>query len=184
MKMNNPIIILEGLDRVGKSTLASQLANHFGPGAVKHHSGSPPKHLKYPVNLIWEENNYFSLIDVFNHVAETNAVVIDRFHLGCPVFGKRYRNYPDSLHVTSLERSMQLEDNVFLILLTDDADELFKRDDGLSFEKSASDFEETAMEFMYEFGISTIPNKLHINITKNGGFEQTFPSVLKFIESV
>lgn len=182
--MNNPIIILEGLDRTGKSTLANQLANHFGPGAIKHHSGSPPKHLTYPQNLIWEENNYYLLMEAFNKASRFNTVVIDRFHLGCPVFGKRYRKYPETVTTETLERQMCIGYNTFLVLLTDDSEELFKRDDGLSFEKSADDFDKTCTEFIKEFSNSTIDNKLHINITKNGGFSQSLPSILKFIESV
>jgi len=177
-----PIIIICGQDRTGKSTLVNQLANHFGPGAVKHHSGSPPKELEYPFNKIWEDNNYFSLMNVFNEVSKTNSVIVDRFHLGMPVFGKRFRKYPDSLHITELENYMSLGDNVFLILLTDESEELFKRDDGKSFEKSAEDFEETADQFKTEFDLSIIANKLHINITHNGGFVNTLPTILKFIK--
>lgn len=176
-----PIILCEGQDRCGKSTLATQLANHFGPGVLKHHSSSPPKDLVYPFNKIWEDNNYFSLMNVFNEAATTNTVVVDRFHLGMPVFGKRYRNYPEKTHVVELETFMKFGKNAFLILLTDDGQALFERDDGLSSEKTALDFLETEYEFIREFKLSAIPNKLHINITEIGGFKQILPTVLKFI---
>ena len=181
--MKKPFIVIEGQDRTGKSTLVNQLANFYGPGAVKSHSSSPPKDLSYPDNKIWEDNNYFKLFNLYDTITETNAVITDRFHLGMYVFGKRFRKYPERYHVTDIERLVTISNNTFLILLTDDPKELMKRDDGMSYEKSESDFAETAFEFQIEYARSLIPHKLHINITVNGGFNNTYETVLKFIES-
>lgn len=183
MKLN-PIIILEGQDRCGKSTLANQLANYYGPGAIKHHSSSPPKGLVYPDAKIWEDNNYYSLMNTFSDVSKTNAVICDRFHLGQVIYGKRYRGYPDSMHVTDLEKLMYIRDNVFLILVLDDAHELIKRDDGNSFEKSQEDFNETASQFTTEFDLSLIQNKFSVNISDIGGFGKLYDTILDYIEGV
>ncbi len=182
--MKHPIIVCCGQDGTGKSTLANQLANHYGPGAIKHHSGSPPKELSYPFNKIWEDNNYFSLMNAFNEVSHTNAVIVDRFHLGQVIYGKRYRGYNDSLHVNDLESNMLLDSkNLFLVLLTDFSLNLFERDDGNSYEKSVLDFEQTRNSFKEEFDRSKIVNKLHICISANGGFTNTFKTVTSWIQT-
>ncbi len=181
--MKKPILVIEGQDRTGKTTLVNQLANHYGPGAIKHHSGSPPKELLYPFNKIWEDNNYFSLMNAFNEISHTNAVIIDRFHLGQAIYGKRYRGYSESFHVNELEANFSIENNLFLVLLTDLPKNLYARDDGCSFEKSILDFDLTRNAFIEEFDRSLIKNKLHICISANGGFTNTFETVTSWIQT-
>lgn len=171
------------MDRCSKSTTATKLGHYFGPGTIKHHSGPPPTYLDYPYNKIYEDNDYFLLMNTFNCISKTNAVIVDRFHLGQVIYGKQYRNYPESMHVTELEEYLPFGSNVFLILLTDNISEVMKRDDGHSFEKSESEYTSTSEQFLTEFNLSKILNKLHINITQNGGFSEILPSIIKFVES-
>lgn len=77
-----PVVILEGIDGAGKSTLAKKIADliprHFD--TVLTHRGVP-KHgpeLEYMHQLEWLRNNHF--------------MVADRYHVGDLIYGPIYRN--------------------------------------------------------------------------------------------
>lgn len=74
------IIVLEGCDRVGKTTLANELSRNFN--AEIHHfskpKGDPYKEYGFFINGLDPEKNY----------------VLDRFHVGELVYGEIYRGKP------------------------------------------------------------------------------------------
>lgn len=70
------MIILEGPDGAGKTTLANDLARRFN---YRYHAFGPPQHPPLREYLGW-------LVD-----QPDNQVVVDRFHLGEHVYGPIYR---------------------------------------------------------------------------------------------
>lgn len=72
----NPIIILEGADGTGKTTLARLLETKYG--FRYHHEGPPPK----GVDLL----RYYAHI-FYTACKETQPVVFDRLHVGEAVYG-------------------------------------------------------------------------------------------------
>jgi thymidylate kinase len=182
------ITIIEGMDRCGKSTLISNLRKHYftNPKLIVHHSSAPPKGVAD--SNAWEVDHYRDLSYVFHHLSSREGydVICDRFHLGAIVYGMKYRGLdPYTIYKVDAENiSNGREKNVAMILLTDDVESIMSRDDGQSIETSAEEFEATSNEFTKVFGYSTIKHKLHINITDNGGFENTLPSVVKFLENI
>ena len=179
------ILIIEGMDRCGKSTLVEQLRKRYftDPRILVHHSSSPPK-VENPNE--WEVQHYKSLLDTsyYLNYAEDFNVIYDRFHLGAVVYGKKYRN-ADPEDIYAIEHMLiRKDDEIALVLLTDYGSRIVDRDDDDSIESSAEEFDETGEAFEEAFHRSIIPNKLHINITENGGFKNTYDTVTKFLDGV
>lgn len=179
------ILIIEGMDRCGKSTLVEQLRKRYftDPRILVHHSSSPPK-VENPNE--WEVQHYRSLFDTsyYLNYAEDFNVIYDRFHLGAIVYGKKYRNV-DPEDIYAIENMyIHPKDEIALVLLTDHTEAILDRDDGESLESRAADFAETRRAFEVAFSRSIIPNKLHIHITENGGFANTYETVTKFLDGV
>lgn len=177
------LLIVEGMDICGKSTLISNLRKYYflSPNIVVHHSSSPPK-VDDPNE--WEVEHYSSLFRVYNKLVKQKnfTVLFDRFHLGSIVYGQKYRNMKpdDILEVDQKWLNGNYESAV--ILLTDNPEDVYQRDDGYSLEASIEDYEETQKSFINAFDSSRCPNKLHINISDNGGFENTFGTVTRFLD--
>ncbi len=179
------ILIIEGMDRCGKSTLVEQLRKRYftDPRILIHHSSSPPK---VEDQNEWEVQHYKSLLDTsyYLNYAESFNVIYDRFHLGAIVYGKKYRN-ADPEDIYSIEHLLvRKDDEIALVLLTDWTSNIMERDDENSLESGPDEFDETRMAFEEAFKRSIIPNKLHINIHENGGFKNTYSTVTKFLDGV
>jgi len=76
------------------------------------------------------------------------------------------------------------DDEIALVLLTDWTHAIMDRDDENSLESTPSEFDETRMAFEEAFNRSIIPHKLHLNISENGGFKNTYDTVTKFLDGV
>lgn len=179
------ILIIEGMDRCGKSTLVEQLRKRYftDPRIIVHHSSSPPK-VDNPNE--WEVQHYRVMLDTsyqLNYSHDFN-VIYDRFHLGAIVYGKKYRN-ADPEDIYSIENMyIRQKDEIALVLLTDWTHNIMERDDANSLEASPDEFDETRVAFEEAFNRSIIPNKLHINVYENGGFTNTYDTVTKFLDGV
>lgn len=174
------IIILEGMDNTGKSTLANQLREVF-TDTVMVHSTKPPLSVKTPFD--WEMRYYFNTAVMFSE--NPLNTILDRFHLGTYVYGKRYRNYTDD-EVTQLfdltEGALLSGDQpVYLFTLIDTGSNLVSRDDGLSFEQTAPDYDITREAFIKAHDKSSL-NKLLIDVSANGGMKNNLNTVLEFID--
>lgn len=182
------ILIIEGMDRCGKTTLISNLRKNYfiNPKTIVHHSSAPPKVVADSNS--WEVDHYRDLSYVFHHLSSREGydIICDRFHLGAIVYGMKYRGLdPYTIYKVDAENiAGGNEKNIAMVLLTDNVDSVMSRDDGESLESSRAEFESTCAEFVRVFGYSVIPHKLHINITDNGGFENTLPTVVNFLENV
>ena len=179
------ILIIEGMDRCGKSTLVEQLRKHYftNPRILIHHSSSPPK-VDNPNE--WEVQHYCALLDTSYQLNYTHSfdVIYDRFHLGAIVYGKKYRN-ADPEDIYAIEDMLVCKDDeIALVLLTDWTTQIMVRDDDNSLETSSAEFDETRVAFEEAFARSIIPNKLHINISENGGFKNTYATVTHFLDGV
>lgn len=179
------ILIIEGMDRCGKSTLVEQLRKQYftNPRILIHHSSSPPK-VENPNE--WEVQHYSALLDTSYQLNYAHGfdVIYDRFHLGAIVYGKKYRN-ADPEDIYAIENMLvRKDDEIALVLLTDLTTHIMFRDDDNSLETNSAEFDETRVAFEEAFGRSIIPNKLHINISENGGFKNTYDTVTNFLNGV
>lgn len=179
------LLIIEGMDRCGKSTLVEHLRKRYftSPNILVHHSSSPPK-VENPNS--WELKHYASLFRTSKDLVKFGGydIIFDRFHLGAAVYGEKYRN-ANPADVYELDNHYLCDyHNAALILLTDNPEAIMSRDDGDSLESSIHDYGQTQSAFIEAFTVSSCMNKLHINITDNGGFVNTIPTVEKFLDGV
>lgn len=174
-------IILEGLDRCGKSTAAVQLSNHFGPGVIVHHSSSPPKLGSSGLQMNWEIRNYKKL---WEKTDSEEVTIFDRFHLGMLVYGKKYRGYEvDRIDV--LERNMF--DGIsgglnYLFTFVDTVDNLIERDDGLSLESANRELIKSSVDSFIMYHLeSSIPQHRKKIIDVSLGFDKIIPTIFRTI---
>ena len=158
--------IIEGLDRLGKSTLIKNLNLPFIH--LTKPDCKPEDYKEYQYNL------YMS---VFKHLT-TDNVVYDRCHLSEYVYAPLYRNYSGD-YVFEIENYFDLS-SIQLILLTEN----FKisnhfQDDGLSFDITKRQEEQEL--FIDAFSKSQIPNKKIICVTADDG---EFKSQLQILKEV
>jgi thymidylate kinase len=165
------IIIVEGQDRVGKTTQIELLRNsyvHSSP-VVKYSKIKPkykhnPEHIFEKSKLLYEE--MFNMI--FDSAADERDLILDRAHLGEYVYSKRYRSYSGK-YVFDLEKQFVNDvdlwvDNIYLIILINsDLEELYKRDDCLSHSNAIEAMATDKIRFMKAYKKSTIPNKCIID---------------------
>lgn len=187
-------VIVCGMDRCGKTTLIGNLRKHYftNPKLIVHHSSSPPK-VENPNE--WELEHYDELFRQFLELSTYQGydIVCDRFHLGMFVYGGKYRNMDLKLvwsldeywcEIIPLQDCLSKSQFPTVIVLTDYAEKIDERDDGLGLEVDLDDIENTRQAFTTAFMKTKAMNKLHINITENGGFENTLPTVTRFLDTV
>lgn len=91
------LILVEGPDGSGKTTLIKRLIEDLFPGAYVINFGPP---MGYSVDSVaaFARGQYYSAVAIFESLIESDQIVIcDRFHLGEYVYGQAIRNYPEWL---------------------------------------------------------------------------------------
>lgn len=191
-------IIIEGVDRMGKSSLIDGLMNtlgffqvihyekpkvlgiHYSDAIEKINREDPSAHMDPPA-LDWDARQSAQKayqVESFWHMlrmlSQPGRYIMDRAHLGEFVYAPRYRKYSGD-YVFDLERQFtndqnsKFADTTLLVLLTT-SDFSFIQDDGLSFDFSKK--EEEQEDFKRAFSKSTIKNKLMIDVAgKTSKFE-------------
>lgn len=165
--MKKTQFIIEGLDRLGKSSLISNIQNAFGFHFTIHYS--KPLELK-TYNYSKYQYQYVSFNNGFKLLNTEIPVIFDRFHLGEEVYAPLYRNYPGD-YVFELEQNHNAQNmiNARLILLTTSNFSMLK-DDGQSFDFNRK--EEEQYKFVEAFNKSIMPDKRIIDIHNGiGGYK-------------
>jgi thymidylate kinase len=180
------ILIIEGMDSCGKTTLISNLRKNYFSNhkLIVHHSSAPPNGVAD--RNLWEVEHYRELAKTFDDLSKDQGydIICDRFHLGAMVYGMRYRGLnPYSIFEIDRDIISNIHD-VCLVLLTDYPDKILARHDKQSIETTSNEFETTRQEFLNFFNYSRISHKLRINITDNGGFINTYSTVKSFLDNV
>lgn len=197
-------IIIEGLDRLGKSSLIDGIKNNLGYYQVIHYQ--KPEFLKiYKKQAIKDlekcEIDPFitkedlikrdvlklyqeaSFINMFKMLSGDGNFILDRAHLGEDVYSHRYRNYNGG-YVFELEKAFAYQygsnfhKNTLLVLLkTSNFD--FLVDDGLSHNFSKK--EEEQVDFERAFKKSIIKNKIIIDVHDGNGFYSPKEKILNLV---
>jgi len=157
------VIIIEGQDNCGKSTLINQLMKmNPNPKRLMIHSSTPPTEVDA---LEWSKSHYNNVLEEALSLSDTGwDVYFDRAHLGEYVYGPIYRQTPgDWIFDTEVRCGYDgEEENIFLIVLTGTNEHLNKNDDGKSISTDCFDAERAA--FYEAFTKSTIQTKLYRNL--------------------
>lgn len=183
--MNKQVYAIEGLDRLGKSTLIRGIQDALGFYQVVHFG--KPEELEiysHAVPSIEDEvplasfSKYIYQYETFrNSMLMTQSktrLIFDRWHLGECVYAPLYRNYSGD-YVFKLERMMQMErrSDIRLILLTEDfSNANHFESDGDSFDDKKR-YEEQGL-FINAFERSILPDKRIVCVTdvRTGKFRQ------------
>ena len=170
--------IIEGLDRLGKSTLVQNIQEHLGYFQVIHY-GKPQTlnyyeegaadspDVKQTVQQMYQMACFRNMFKMLN--TDGVRMILDRAHLGECVYSPIYRKYEGD-YVYGMEELIADRDDIRLILLTEDfsASKHFK-DDGLSFDVSKRNQEQQL--FIKALFNSNIKDKRMICVTGlNGEF--------------
>lgn len=185
IRMKNLIIVVEGPDNVGKSTLINNLRNTFNNIAfqIVHYSSAPVSGVNNTID--YNTRMYRSMFDMMKAVSkeEYTGIICDRSHLGEMVYGPIYRGYSGE-YVLDIEKKYMdipsIWDNLFLITLYDEPENVISRDDGLSFSTDIRIKREEIKNFINAHDKSNIKNKLLLNI-KNHDADAVLNEVLTFI---
>jgi thymidylate kinase len=154
--------LIEGLDRLGKSSLIDGIRNALGYFEVIHYQ-KPQKLSCYNGDpLIYQENGFRTM---FSLLRSSAPIICDRAHLGEYVYAPMYRKYSgDYVFNLEVEYGFAAISSVRLILLTEDfsVSNHFV-DDGESFDISKRAQEQEL--FIEAFNKSNIKDKRIISVT-------------------
>lgn len=168
LQLKNKLIIIEGQDNCGKTTLIRSLKKQINnPKILTLSSSGPPKNC---MNRIWNNQHYTSIFDEMNTLLNDGFdIIMDRFHIGETCYGPLFRNM-NADFIWDIEKKflLQNQDRTNLIILTDNGVAISDRDDGFSIEKSPLDFNNIKELFEYGYDLSNIQNKQLLNITDDG----------------
>lgn len=169
-------IIIEGLDRCGKSTLIDNLTKHYKLPFIKLHFYGPP-FKNVDQNIAFDVSLYTDMVKAFMNF---DHVIADRSHLGALVYSPLYRNN-NGYHVLDLDK--QLPSDVILITLIDNKENLINRDDGESFTIDLDKKQKEIDLFINAHILSNIKHKLLINISKYN-IEEVLQKTVNYINSI
>lgn len=182
--MSNKFIIIEGPDRVGKDTQQQLIIKNFPFLQFQrlHYSTLPFKSSGFYQE--YSKSMYEDMFEMMTSLKGTNVnLILNRSHLGEFVYSPLYRYYPGD-YVFDIEKKYvnDLSDNLYLITLIGDPINLSKRNDGLSFSSSSEDIKVEIDRFQKAFDLSTIKNKILINIESKNA-DDVSNIIKKFIDN-
>lgn len=158
------IYIVEGPDRVGKSTFINAMrANIKNPRIIAIHSSKPPTLENTYAIETWTYSYYNALINaVISLHNDGYDVILDRSWLSEYVYGPMYRNVHVDIECIE-SKLIGVIDNIKLCLLIDTAENLLLREDGESDARNMADklVELSLFETIYKRAI--VNKKLMIN---------------------
>ena len=154
--------LVDGVDRLGKSTLIENIQHKLGYHLVIHYD--KPKELKY-----YSGSQYLYQLDcnneMFNLIEDTHlSIIFDRTHLGELVYAPIYRGYPGD-YVLDLENITDTSKCRLILLTTSDMS--VGKDDGRGFDWSKRQEEQNS--FVKAFHKSTIQDKVLIDVSNGQG---------------
>jgi len=164
-------LIVEGPDRVGKSTLIKNLKKYYNGISFytlhyEHISlDSKEKQHEYDYR---QYRRMFELMETTSY-AKDAGIICDRSHLGEAVYGPIYRNSTNE-YIYNLESEYLNKPfwrNTFLILLTTSPSVLVSRDDGNSISAKEEMIQKEIENFEKAFANSLIQNKISLRYDVN-----------------
>jgi thymidylate kinase len=182
---NRNIIMIDGLDNVGKTTQIERLidALSYLPTHVikypKLNNATHEKSMQYSKDLY---NNMFRLMNIAYNDLSCN-LIFDRSHITEAVYSPLYRKYKGDF-VFDIEKiyvNYPFWKNLYLFILKNDPEILLKRDDNKSHSNDLNSKIEEIKMFNKAFENSNIRNKFIIDCT-NKSINQITNEILSNIK--
>lgn len=199
--------LIDGIDRLGKSSLIKRIQDELGYHMVIHYDkpqvlsnflshanlikNADPADLENPElqdlsveNIARYLYQYHANVNMFDLMKTSVPIIFDRTHLGEMVYAPLYRKYKGD-YVFQMEQEFLRSkpytspENVRLILLTSSNTEMLQ-DDGLSFDPSKKNEEQNM--FIYAFNKSSIVNKVIVDVHNGQGGYKSYDEV--FMEAI
>lgn len=179
-------IVVDGIDRCGKSTQIKLLQKHLidKPTHVIHYSAIPgisPEQSKE-----YSEILYRDMFDLMHDAYyKGRNLIFDRSHIGEFVYAPIYRNYSGS-YVFEIEQEYELNpffQHIVLIVLIDEPQNAINREDGNSFSTDVTIKSLEIDKFKQAYELSFIKNKLLINIAGKS-IDDVHNSILSLLENI
>ena len=167
------VIVIEGPNRVGKSTQIANLKNYYEcKGMSVHVIHYEHIHLD-PTRTYTPEAmkdmatvRYDDMLNLANEYAQDpmSVIIFDRAHLGETVYGPKFRNYSGE-YVFELEKKYpKFLQNAYEFVFVDSAENLLSREDGLSPTQGLEDKKYEVGAFRDAFCKSNVIHKAMIDI--------------------
>lgn len=156
-------IFMEGLDRCGKSSQIKLIMKHLAGRSIQimHYTAIKGLSNEAQVEQFKKTfNHMFSLLQ-----DDSAHWILDRSHVGDWVYSQKYRKHKP-FWIWDLEKTwgVSRRDDFYLILLYDSSFKSLQRDDGDGFSVEKSDVEEEIQLFKEAVSMSSIQNKIVIDI--------------------
>lgn len=208
MLTSQKLIIVEGMDNTGKTTLINRLSKIFKQLNIKYKvvkADNPcpeaSKHTQKEVETITTEyyDNYLQkLLDIkhgrngMNVPAYPEYVILDRAYLSEYVYGQIYRKRnPLDITLQNLTIEAKLieqykQDNIFLVMLTSSNVALKNNEDNKSLSKADDTFlDQERKLFKTSYNQSIIDHKLWYSVVDGDDqWLDVLPQVYKFIRQI
>lgn len=158
------VIIIEGIDRVGKDTQIKLIKNIFSKRTFHtFHYSTPPKILSSSEQKDYSYKLYKQMFDIIYQNPRIDFI-FNRSHLGEYVYAQKYRNYSGE-YVWNLEHIyMKREDQYLILLVNSDIQSLIDREDSDSLSNNRKDIEYELNRFKEAFERTKIKNKILIDV--------------------
>lgn len=159
------IVILEGLERTGKSTITEILETKYNFVSFKDHNHLMKMDCSFIANRLDATLSMITALDKANI-----DVVLDRFHLSELIYGNYYRGYrrENFQHIKYIDEVLS-HLNTKLILLERTVDDDYK--EAFPHNGYEKDIAMMQKDFRYEVDKSYIENKMICNTSENGFYD-------------
>ena len=193
--MVTKLIIVDGMDNTGKSTLIARLTKvleSLGNTTITIHSQKPPKDIAPEDTAAYQHKYYLDLINMLATLKSERKydyIILDRGWISEYVYGPLYRNrgkqeiVEDNIVLDKKVLSLfNIPSDVYLIMLLGSTKFLLSREDG----KSLSDNDENLIElerteFEKGYDYSLIDKKIYYEVDSDNEYIEILPDVCRNI---
>ena len=193
--MVTKLIIVDGMDNTGKSTLIARLTKvleSLGNTTITIHSQKPPKDIAPEDTSAYQHKYYLDLINMLATLKSERKydyIILDRGWISEYVYGPLYRNrskqeiVEDNIVLDKKVLSLfNIPSDVYLIMLLGSTKFLLSKEDG----KSLSDNDENLIElerteFEKGYDYSLIDKKIYYEVDSDNEYIEILPDVCRNI---
>ena len=193
--MVTKLIIVDGMDNTGKSTLIARLTKVLellGNTTITIHSQKPPKDIAPEDTSAYQHKYYLDLINMLTTLKSERKydyIILDRGWISEYVYGPLYRNrgkqeiVEDNIVLDKKVLSLfNIPSDVYLIMLLGSTKFLLSREDGKSLsdnDESLIELERTEFEKGYDY--SLIDKKIYYEVDSDNEYIEILPDVCRNI---
>ena len=193
--MVTKLIIVDGMDNTGKSTLIARLTKvleSLGNTTITIHLQKPPKDIAPEDTSAYQHQYYLDLINMLATLKSERKydyIILDRGWISEYVYGPLYRNrgkqeiVEDNIVLDKKVLSLfNIPSDVYLIMLLGSTKFLLSREDGKSLsdnDESLIELERTEFEKGYDY--SLIDKKIYYEVDSDNEYIEILPDVCRNI---